>query len=53
MISTSNAMFRNAQKNAANPKSIPAVIATWPRKLNQPVNQAQAGPFFGATLADQ
>ena len=53
VISTSNAMLRNAQKNAAKPKSIPAVTATWPRKLNQPVNQDQAAPFFGATFADQ
>ncbi len=39
-------------KNAA-PKSMPAVTATWPRKLNQPVNQDQAGPLRGASLADQ
>ena len=39
-------------KNAA-PKSMPAVTATWPRKLNQPVNQDQAGPFFGASFAAQ
>ena len=39
-------------KNAA-PKSMPAVTATWPRKLNQPVNQDHAGPFFGASFADQ
>ena len=37
----------------AQPKSIPAVIATWPRKLNQPVNQAQAAPLVRASLADQ
>ena len=37
----------------AQPKSMPAVTATWPRKLNHPVNQDQAGPFFGASLADQ
>ena len=39
-------------KNAA-PKSMPAVTATWPRKLNQPVNQDQAAPFFGASFAAQ
>ena len=40
-------------KNAA-PKSMPAVTATWPRKLNQPVNQDQAGPLFpGASFAAQ
>jgi hypothetical protein len=39
-------------KNAA-PKSMPAVTATWPRKLNQPVNQDQAGPCRGDSLADQ
>ena len=53
MTSTSNAKCRNAQKNAAKPKSIPAVTATWPRKLNQPQNQAHAGPFFGAIFAAQ
>ena len=42
-----------ALMNRAAPKSMPAVTATWPRKLNQPVNQDQAGPFFGASLADQ
>jgi hypothetical protein len=40
-------------KNAA-PKSMPAVTATWPRKLNQPVNQDQAAAFLGgASFADQ
>ncbi len=39
-------------KNAA-PKSMPAVTATWPRKLNQPVNQDQAAPLRRASLADQ
>ncbi len=39
-------------KNAA-PKSMPAVTATWPRKLNHPVNQDQAAPFVRASLADQ
>ena len=43
---------RALRKNAA-PKSMPAVTATWPRKLNQPVNQDQAGAFFLASLADQ
>ncbi len=37
----------------AQPKSMPAVTATWPMKLNQPVNQDQAGPFLGASLAAQ
>ena len=45
VTSTSNAMLRNAQKNAAKPKSMPAVTATWPRKLNHPVNHAHAAPF--------
>ena len=40
------------RKNAA-PKSIPAVTATWPRKLNQPVNQDHAAGLRGASLADQ
>ena len=40
-------------KNAA-PKSMPAVTATWPRKLNQPVNQDHTGPLPGrASLAAQ
>ncbi len=39
-------------KNAA-PKSIPAVTATWPRKLNQPVNHDHAAAFFFASFADQ
>ncbi len=37
----------------AAPKSMPAVIATWPRKLNQPVNHDQAGPWLRASFADQ
>jgi hypothetical protein len=37
----------------AQPKSMPAVTATWPRKLNQPVNQDHAGPFRLAVLAAQ
>ena len=40
------------RKNAA-PKSMPAVTATWPRKLNQPVNQLHAAGLRGASLADQ
>ena len=39
-------------KNAA-PKSMPAVMATWPRKLNQPVNHEAAAPLRRASLADQ
>ena len=49
----SNAMPRKAQTNAARPKSMPAVIATWPSRLNQPVNHAHVGPFFFASFADQ
>ena len=40
------------RKNAA-PKSMPAVTATWPRKLNHPVNQHHAAALCGASLADQ
>ncbi len=47
--SRSSSAFR---KNAA-PKSIPAVTATWPRKLNQPVNQDHAAGLRGASFADQ
>src|SRR5215210_5009682 len=50
---TSNAMFMNAATNAASPKSMPAVMATCPRRLNQPVNQAHAGPLLFASFADQ
>ena len=32
---------------------IPAVTATWPTKLNQPVNQDQAAALRLASLADQ
>ena len=39
--------------NNAAPKSMPAVTATWPRKLNQPVNQDQAAPLLGASFAAQ
>ena len=37
-----NVRLRNAVVVSAAPKSIAAVTATWPRKLNQPVNQAHA-----------
>ena len=50
------AMFRNALMKNARPKSMPAVTATWPTKLNQPTNQLQAAglpPDSGASLAAQ
>ena len=53
VTSTSNAIPMNAQTNADRPKSMPAVIATWPSRLNQPVNQAHAGAVLRASLADQ
>ena len=31
----------------------PAVTATWPSRLNQPVNQDHAGAFVFASFADQ
>ena len=37
----------------ARPKSIEAVTATWPMRLNQPVVHDQAAEFFFASLADQ
>ncbi len=37
----------------AAPKSMPAVTATWPRKLNQPVNHAHAAACDGASFAAQ
>ncbi len=37
-----------------HPNVIPAVTATWPSRLNQPVNHDQIGPLFpGANFADQ
>jgi hypothetical protein len=41
----SNVRLRNAVVVSAAPKSIAAVTATCPRKLNQPTNQAQAALF--------
>ena len=52
-VLTPQTRFSSALMKNAQPKSMPAVIATWPRKLNQPVNQDQAGPFLGASLAAQ
>ena len=43
----------NAQMKAERPKSMPAVMATCPSRLNQPVNHAHAGPFLFASFADQ
>ena len=48
-----NVSVSQAWMKSDAPKSMPAVTATWPRKLNQPVNQDQAGPFFLASFADQ
>ena len=43
-----------AEMEKAQPKLMPAVTATWPSRLNQPVNQDQMGPLSpGASLADQ
>ncbi len=44
---------RSAFRNEAAPKSMPAVTATWPRKLNQPVNHAHAAACDGASFAAQ
>ncbi len=52
-VLTPHTRFSSALMKNAQPKSMPAVTATWPRKLNQPVNQDQAGPFLGASLAAQ
>jgi hypothetical protein len=48
-----NCSSSSAFRKDAAPKSIPAVTATWPRKLNQPVNHDHAGPFDGASFAAQ
>ncbi len=53
---TPKARFRNAVVNSASPKSMPAVTATWPMRLNQPTNQlhlAGSRPDAGASLAAQ
>ena len=44
---------RNALRNVAAPKSMPAVTATWPTRLNQPVNHDQAGAVARCHLAAQ
>ena len=47
-------MNRNAEMEKAQPKLMPAVTATWPSRLNQPVNQDQMGALLpGASLAAQ
>ena len=44
----------NAEMEKAQPKLMPAVTATWPSRLNQPVNQDQIGALSpGASLAAQ
>src|SRR5580704_16987092 len=45
--------FKKSVKKVANPKSMPAVMATCPKRLNQPVNQLQAAELFSASLDDQ
>src|ERR1700730_8805370 len=45
-VLTFQVRFRNALMKNAAPKSMPAVTATCPRKLNQPVNQDQAPAFL-------
>ena len=45
---------RNAATENAQPKLMPAVTATCPSRLNQPVNHDHQGPLLpGASLADQ
>ena len=47
-------MFMNAEMENAQPKLMPAVTATWPSRLNQPVNQDHTGALSpGASLAAQ
>ena len=44
----------NAPTEYPQPKVMPAVTATWPSRLNQPVNHDQMGPLLpGASLAAQ
>jgi hypothetical protein len=42
----------HAPKKSAKPKSMLAVTAICPTRLNQPVNQLHAAPFLRASLAD-
>nr|BFE68539.1 hypothetical protein GCM10020092_018400 [Actinoplanes digitatis] len=51
VTSMSKVRLRNAAVVMAAPKSMAAVTATSPRKLNQPMNQAQAALFFLASAA--
>ena len=47
-------MSRKAEIEKAQPKLMPAVTATWPTRLNQPVNQTRSGALLpGASLAAQ
>ncbi len=48
-----NCISSRALVKKAAPKSTPAVTATCPMKLNQPVNQLHAGPLVGASRAAQ
>src|SRR4051794_628169 len=51
--STHPTRFANASQVEAQPKSIAAVTATSPRKLNQPTNQAHSRLFFLASRPAQ
>ena len=42
-VLTPHSRLRKALMKNAAPKSMPAVMATWPRKLNQPVNHDSRG----------
>ena len=53
VASTPQTRFMNAIQVVAQPKSIAAVTATSPRKLNHPVNQAHSRRFFRASRPAQ
>jgi hypothetical protein len=54
VASKPNCRSRNALRNSAAPKSMPAVTAICPMRLNQPVNHDQAGADLpGASFAAQ
>ena len=53
VASTPQTRFMKAIQVVAQPKSMAAVTATSPRKLNQPVNQAHSRRFFLASRPAQ
>jgi len=48
-----NSWLKSADMKNAPPKSMPAVTAICPRRLNQPVNQLQAALLLPPSFAAQ